>query len=1749
MLENAIIHPKMNVGREIVTLHLNPIEASSARDALAKELYGRLFLWVVDRINQTLKVVEEDDFIGLLDIAGFEIFEYNTFEQLCINFTNEKLQQFFNRHMFTLEQEEYEREGISFERIDFGADAQATIDLIDSKRGTGIFKLLDEVTMYKGTDVQFTNKLYKAASKRNPKFVGSMFESDINFSIKHYAGEVEYTTENWVYKNGNPIPQSISETICSSEDELIVDMFDRFDTSQDTNKKLKTVSSKYKSQLDDLMDTLSQTSPHFIRCIIPNHEKKPLEIDDEIVLGQLRCNGVLEGIKISRAGYPNRLYFEEFAKRYYILVKDKVSKDSTDYKGTTKTILDNLVRRDVINSKGYQFGKTKIFFRVSQLGFIEEAREQVVGEIIITLQALARGFVGRKLHHQKIQAIESSSYIQETVRWIGRMQHDPWLKLFIQMKHLSGFKGQKRAQKLTKDLKDVKKEILTEDNEVKSLKTDYNKVGPELDSLIPNFEELQANNIILRQNYETTTSKLTLATEKMNSYKEEEDEKTRKSRNLINGINSAEDSIMRMEKKLKEKSSSFDSESKKLQQLLSQKHDLDVSIEEIKAEKIELQAREVDLQTKIFSLKQSVTELSEENKDLLKNNKNFRKEVESISIEIEKVIALNKSVEKKNKNYKRKVNQFSNEGKVLMELNNKNKRVHAKLEDEINSINYELEKVAEANDEASENHKYLVQNLKKIMKVIGDQTGLKKKQIENNERTSRSLEKLKQKLNSKQTTLNSLIDQKYKSDEEYQNLAIEIERTNQQINVLQQTKANLLGEIDDNEEKLSESTTRITKQKSKEKKLKSQIKQITQEIDLANSSISRIKKSLESDRKTKNIFATQLSKERADVAKLNGEREIYESQLELLNEQKVLAENELHELVLERKSAQYKKEELSEILDELEESYSSLKKQINALKVNIRNINDKRDTLSKDTDDINVAIELMKTKIDDINRELEQEREENNESHDLITNLESDLSSNTKELKYKSNDINDLQEKMHDIKSSVDKIIQSIDQSNKDISQLKIEEASFQAKIRDEERKQEHLEETLDRKSDNISELDVQYKEHQMTKILLNEELKDLTNAKKQKENDVSKALELIREKKEINRRIELQVNEKKDHLQLLKMDLVEVTELERIEGFSEKVQEVIFVVKQELNEELERREDAELENKKLTQDIFEFQKLVKEEKVNIENQQNGILSAREELVSKRNLVDKAIADNENLKNEVEREEELLNQVTQKKEALEMMEDNSLEIAKLKRNLETKQKELRSIQHQVETFQISYDHLERQREKLSSQLEGETLAMTGLEQYHNELDRDMQSAKLDQSVEGENFRLLEDQIKSQMTEINELQQRYLLKGEEKHSLQIEINERKTDLEATIREIELENSLIKELNHQYKMSKKRIENLKESGKFVSDEEELALVRMKRDIKRTIKANTKSRSHMQKLEMEKEDQNRIAWRLMKSVDKLTTEYDMLRQDRLAAQKNVNILQADIEGATNEIEFFSMRRDKADSLKHDLKYEIEHLRDQLKSQEERASALNDYKFQNDGILEELEENEAKEIAAYDEILDDIRKLQLQTKEQRENLYVEQMVNERYILDKEAFEREYKAYFERCETIRLTIIGNESKLDKLEHETSTFAQRQSDLEKKLSRNQADIQRIDTQITLVKSDTEKYKDTVLQLTDERDKYELELKVVRSAIRGVEREIKKEQSAQDHYTNRKNVLDGIIDELERGRFYKADSEDDSSMSW
>merc|ERR1719238_1272021 len=440
--------PKIKVGTEWVTKGQTCEQAQGGVGGIARATFDRLFKWLIIKCNDTLidKAMKKANFCAVLDIAGFEIFEYNGFEQISINFVNEKLQQFFNHHMFVVEQEEYVKEGIDWAMVDFGMDLAACIIMFE--KPMGLWAILEEESLFpKATDKSFEEKL-KASLGKIPCFTKAKSATDKNahFAIIHYAGTVSYNVTGWLEKNKDPVNETVVELLKNGQPgRPLMQHLWREHPGQPTTapkeegkKKKKggggkTVSSVYLVSLTELMSTLHNCEPHFVRCLVPNTHKKPGEVEPPLIMHQLTCNGVLEGIRICMRGFPNRMMYPDYKMRYACLGQAEIA-SSGDNKVATYALMDKIG----FDRERYRLGHTLVFFRAGALAGLEEARDDLVLKWVRMIQGEVLMRVRGKVFAQKRDQRELIRVAQRNFRKYLQMRDWGWFVIIQKTRGMIG---------------------------------------------------------------------------------------------------------------------------------------------------------------------------------------------------------------------------------------------------------------------------------------------------------------------------------------------------------------------------------------------------------------------------------------------------------------------------------------------------------------------------------------------------------------------------------------------------------------------------------------------------------------------------------------------------------------------------------------------------------------------------------------------------------------------------------------------------------------------------------------------------------------------------------------------------------------------------------------------------------------------------------------------------------------------------------------------------------------------------------------------------------------------------------------------------------------------------------------------------------------------------------------------------------------------------------------------------------------
>uniref|UniRef100_A0A8C2KG31 Myosin heavy chain, fast skeletal muscle-like n=1 Tax=Cyprinus carpio TaxID=7962 RepID=A0A8C2KG31_CYPCA len=649
---------------------------------LCKSVYEKMFLWMVVRINEMLDTKQPRQFfIGVLDIAGFEIFDFNSLEQLCINFTNEKLQQFFNHHMFVLEQEEYKKEGIEWEFIDFGMDLAACIELIE--KPMGIFSILEEECMFpKATDTSFKNKLHdqhlgKCAAFQKPK--PAKGKAEAHFSLVHYAGTVDYNIVGWLDKNKDPLNDSVVQLYQKSSLKVLAFLYAAHGGGGGKKGKKKggsfqTVSALFRENLGKLMTNLRSTHPHFVRCLIPNESKTPGLMENFLVIHQLRCNGVLEGIRICRKGFPSRILYGDFKQRYKVLNASVIPEGQfIDNKKASEKLLGSI---DVDHTQ-YKFGHTKVIIpQHTQQNISIWTPLCVLDTLLVTMtQALCRGYVMRKEFVKMMERRESIYSIQYNIRSFMNVKHWPWMKLYFKIKPL---------------LKSAETE-----KEMAAMKENYEKMKEDLTKALAKKKELEEKMVSLLQEKNDLQLQVTAESENLSDAEE-------RCEGLIK-------SKIQLESKLKETNERLEDEEEINAELTAKKRkledecselkkdidDLELTLAKVEKEKHATENKVKNLTEEMASQDESIAKLTKEKKALQEAH---QQTLDDLQAEEDKVNTLTKSKTKLEQQVDDLEGSLEQEKKLRMDLERAKRKLEGDLKMAQESI-MDLENEKQQSDE------------------------------------------------------------------------------------------------------------------------------------------------------------------------------------------------------------------------------------------------------------------------------------------------------------------------------------------------------------------------------------------------------------------------------------------------------------------------------------------------------------------------------------------------------------------------------------------------------------------------------------------------------------------------------------------------------------------------------------------------------------------------------------------------------------------------------------------------------------------------------------------------------------------------------------------------------------------------------------------------------------------------------------------------------------------------------------------
>nr|CAH0110978.1 unnamed protein product [Daphnia galeata] len=865
------LKPRIKVGNEFVTQGRNVNQVVYSIGAMAKAIFDRLFKWLVKRVNETLETGQKRvTFIGVLDIAGFEIFDYNGFEQLCINFTNEKLQQFFNHHMFVLEQEEYKKEGIDWVFMDFGMDLQACIELME--KPMGVLSILEEESMFpKATDQTFAEKLNnnhlgKSASFVKPKPAKAGCK-EAHFAIAHYAGTVPYNITGWLEKNKDPLNDTVVDQFKKGSNKLVQEIFADHPGQSGGKEEAKggkrgkgggfsTVSSAYREQLNGLMKTLNATSPHFIRCIIPNETKSPGVIDSHLVMHQLTCNGVLEGIRICRKGFPNRMVYPDFKHRYNIL-NPNITKEKDGSPMDEKKASGNLLDES----------KLDVFFKAGVLGQLEEMRDDKLAKIITWMQSFIRGYHTRKQYKQLQDQRVALCVVQRNLRSYLQMRTWAWYRLWQKVKPLLN--------------------VTRVEDEIKALE---DKAA----AAQANFEKEEK----LRKELETNLAKLN---------KEKED--------LLNRLQAESGTVADFhdkQNKLMSQKADLESQLSDTQERLQQEEDARNQLFQNK-KKLEQEASGLKKDIEDLELALQKTETDKATKDHQIRNLN-----DEIAHQDELINKLNKE-----KKHMQEVNQKTAEDLQASEdkVNHLNK-VKAKLEQTLDELEDSLEREKKLRADIEKNKRKTEGDLKLTQEAVADLERNKKELEQTIQRKDKEIASLNAKLEDEQSLVGKLQKQIKELQSRIEELEEEVEAERQARAKAEKQRADLARELEELGERLEEAGGATAAQIELNKKREAELSKLRRDLEESNIQHESVLSNL---RKKHNDAVSEMSEQIDQLNKMKAKAEKDRSSMKnQVDDFKAATDHMTAEKAAAEKMTKMLQQQLNEIQSKLDEANRSL---------------------------------------------------------------------------------------------------------------------------------------------------------------------------------------------------------------------------------------------------------------------------------------------------------------------------------------------------------------------------------------------------------------------------------------------------------------------------------------------------------------------------------------------------------------------------------------------------------------------------------------------------------------------------------------------------------------------------------------------------------------------------------------------------------------------------------------------------------
>ncbi|KAL1479533.1 hypothetical protein MTO96_051769, partial [Rhipicephalus appendiculatus] len=1186
--------------------------------------------------------------------------QYNGFEQICINFTNEKLQQFFNHHMFVLEQEEYKREGIDWVFIDFGLDLQACIELIE-----------------KASDKTFEEKLKTNHLGKSPNFIKPKppkpGQAEAHFAIVHYAGTVPYNLSGWLEKNKDPLNDCVVDQFKKGSNALLQAIFEDHpglgggdDKGGKGGRKkgsgFQTVSGLYREQLNKLMTTLRSTQPHFVRCIIPNETKSPGVIDSHLVMHQLTCNGVLEGIRICRKGFPNRMIYPDFKQRYTILAASAVPKGFVDAKNVSEKVIEAIQ----LDANDYRFGHSKIFFRAGVLGRLEEMRDERLGKIITMIQAAVRWYLTKR-HFQKLKEQRVALLvIQRNLRKFLQLRNWLWWKLYskvykillstahshiprqapllsvarvedelkeLEEKLKKTQEALEKEEKLRKDLEGQNVKILQEKNDLflqleaermgagdveerlnKALtqKGDLESQLQDLNDRLSHEEDAHAQLTQTKKKLESEVSALKKDIEDMELalQKAEQDKATKdhQIRNLNDEIQHQDELINKLNKEKKQ----LQEQNQKTAEDLQATEDKD-SLEREKKARADLEKNKRKVEGDLKLAQEAVADLEKHKKEMEQNLQRKEKEMASLAAKLEDEQALVAKLQKQIKELQARIEELEEELEAERQARAKAEKQRADLAREIEELSERLEESGGATSAQVELNKRREAELAKLRRDLE----------ESNLQHEQAMSNLRKKHNDSVAELSEQIDQlnkhKAKVEKERATLAAEVSDLQSLLDHSNKSQANaekqvkqLEVQLADAQFKLDETNRTLNDLDGSKKKMGVENSELQRQLEEAESQVAqlnKIKASLATQLEEAKRQADEEARERAAILgkyrNLEHDLDNLRESIEEEQEAKADFQRQLSKANAEAQlwRSKYESEGLAR-LEELEEAKRKLHAKLQEAEEAMEQLNAKCSGLEKTKAHLQGELEDMSIEVDKANA-LAASLEKRQKSFDKVI----------AEWKAKVDDLaaelDASQKECRNYSTEVFKLRAAYEESQEHYEAVKRENKNLQDEIKD-------LMDQLGEGGRSVHELEKSRKRLEMEKEELQAALEEAEAALEQEENKVLRAqLELSQVRQEIDRRIQEKEEEfentRKNHQRAL--DSMQASLEAEAKGKAEALR-LKKKLESDINELEIALDHANKANAEAQKNLKKYQQNVKDLQTALEEEQRARDEAREQYAS-----------------------------------------------------------------------------------------------------------------------------------------------------------------------------------------------------------------------------------------------------------------------------------------------------------------------------------------------------------------------------------------------------------------------------------------------------------------------------------------------------------------------------------------------------